>query len=294
MSVVTDGGDFSAVASVWRQQSVWSQAANQLKASIVRSRTVGLYLAALGALLGTGAAQTASWNPALAKWLAFGAALALAAGPVVGRFAASERTRDWTRLRSVSEALKADVYRFLAGVPPFDDDGRDRELLDRLDRLLKDADDLRRYSSGMTPVVRELPPVTDLRSYVEYRVTAQLDGYYRPKARQMHERVSRFRRIEVTLSLVAAVLAAVAAVYGKEAAASWVAAVTTIMALVTAHGAAERYEYQEIEFSRTADALERLRADRGSTDSDGFVESCESIISVQNEAWMAKLSNPEP
>ncbi len=292
---MTDSGGSDDPASLaWRQQSVWSQSANQLKKSISRSRTAALCLTVLGALLGTGAAQASSWNAAAAKGLALAAAVAVALGPIAARFATLERTRDWTRLRSVSEAIKADVYTYLAHARPFDVPDPDKVLMRRLTQLLEEARDLRKYSAGVTPAARGLPPVDGVGSYIKYRLTAQIDDYYRPRARDMRRRLARTQRAEIGLAAIAAILAALASVYGRHGTAAWVAAVTTIIAAVTAHGAAARYEYQAIEFARTADELERLRARYNIGDAPDIVQDSEHIISIQNEGWMAKLSSPEP
>jgi hypothetical protein len=60
-------------------------------------------------------------------------------------------------------------------------------------------------------------------------------------------------------------------------------------ATVTAHAAASRYAYQELEFSRTATELESLatrRAQVGAPDTDdAFVNQSERVISAQNEGW---------
>lgn len=290
---MADSGESGPASLAWRQQSVWSQSATQLKKSITRSRTAGLCLTVLGAVLGTAAAQTASSSAGVAKGLALGAAVAVALGPVAARFATLDRTRDWTRLRSVSEAIKADVYTYLARARPFDGEHPDHVLIDRLNDLLDEARDLGKYSAGISPVVRDLPPVDGVDSYITHRLVAQIDGYYLPRAREMRARVSRIRQAELVLSIVAAVLAAIGAVYGKQAAAAWVATVTTVIAAVTAHGAASRYEYQAIEFARTAEELERLRARYSIGEVSDIVAKSEHIISIQNEGWMSKLSSAE-
>jgi hypothetical protein len=95
----------------------------------------------------------------------------------------------------------------------------------------------------------------------------------------------------VTLTLMAAALAAFAAVSPNVGA--WAAVVTTAVGAVTAYAASERYEFLWIEYSRTAGELRRLY-DRH-TAADGrrlsgleLVTECEDVISVQNQAWMAK------
>lgn len=295
MHQVTDSStEAGAALHAWQQQSKWSQAANNLKRSIGRARGAVLVLTVVGALLATGAAQASSWNSAVAKGLSLAAAVAVALGPIVGGFTTLERTRDWTRLRSVSEAIKADVYTYLAKAGPFTGPDADRILLKRLDTLEKDTADLRKYSAGIDPVSRELPAVDGIESYIRERLDKQVYGYYRPNARKMRDRVRRVRWAEITLSAVAAILAVLASVYGKDATVAWVAAVTTVTAAVTAHGAASRYEYQEIEYARTADELDRVKARHGTGEVTDLVGESEHVISIQNEGWMAKLNSPEP
>jgi hypothetical protein len=76
---------------------------------------------------------------------------------------------------------------------------------------------------------------------------------------------------------------------------AWIAVVTTLSGAVAAHVGAARYEYQLIEYLRTADELSRLRRDAAATTSatevDQLIVQCERIISIQNEGWMAKLSS---
>jgi hypothetical protein len=100
------------------------------------------------------------------------------------------------------------------------------------------------------------------------------------------------------------VLAATAGAFGVAQPAAWVAVATTVATAVTAHAMASRYEYQLVEYTRTADQLDRLLARRelavrsaapgpGPADDDAFVEECERLISVQNEAWMVRLQSAE-
>ena len=72
-----------------------------------------------------------------------------------------------------------------------------------------------------------------------------------------------------------------------------VAVAATISAAVTAYAAGSRYEYQLVEYLRTAAQLDRLRSGlaAGGHDAaagDAFVRDCEQVVSAQNEAWMAK------
>ncbi|MFD6612917.1 hypothetical protein ACFWD1_29030 [Micromonospora chalcea] len=59
---------------------------------------------------------------------------------------------------------------------------------------------------------------------------------------------------------------------------------------------AERYSYMLLEYSRTVDELERIRDRRGrfaSMNDEDLVQHAETVISIQNEGWMAKLNETD-
>jgi hypothetical protein len=112
----------------------------------------------------------------------------------------------------------------------------------------------------------------------------------------MRRRLRQMKAAEITLALIAAGLAATAAV--TPGVAAWAAVVTTAGGAVAAFIAAQRYEFLWIEYSRTASELRRL-LERG-TAADGralsgpeLVAECEQVISVQNQAWMAKWGDDD-
>ncbi|MGW2717233.1 DUF4231 domain-containing protein [Streptomyces sp. NPDC001492] len=284
-----------AARRVWDWQSVWSQAANDAKQQLGRARAVGLVLGIAAASLSTLGAQVMGWQSTLGRSLTLIAAVCAGLVPLAASRSGASALRDWTRLRSVSEALKSEVFICLAGVGDYRGPDAARQLLDRAERVVADAGDLAYRSRGLAPKQRSLPDVVDVDSYVAVRLVEQINGYYRPRAALMSRRCAIVRRCEVALAGLAAVLGAAGSVFGTDSAAVWVATVTTVTATVTAHAAAARYVYQELEFSRTAAELEGMLARRealtepGETrDDDGFVDRCELVISAQNEAWMAR------
>jgi hypothetical protein len=137
-----------------------------------------------------------------------------------------------------------------------------------------------------------LPEVSDVETYLEVRIrVSQLENFYEPKAGKLRRQLRWAKTAEITLTLLAAAFAAFAAVSPNVGA--WAAVVTTAVGAVTAYAAAERYEFLWIEYSRTASELRRLYSRR--TAADGrrlsgleLVTECEDVISVQNQAWMAK------
>lgn len=287
-------GDDGLVADLWRQQSIWSQTANRMKASIGRARSAALALTAGSAVLATLAARLPAGQATASSVLAVAAAVGVGLVPVLRPRWSGRVLRDWTRARSVSEALKSDIYLYLAGAGEYRGEDRDRQLRLCTDRTRQQAADLLRHNIDIEPALRALPDVRDSGSYLRVRVDGQVDGYYRPKAKQLRVRLGRFRRVELVLAMVGVVLGVLAASLPEWGLSAWIAVVTTISAAVAAHVGAARYEYQLIEYLRTADELSQLRRDAAATTSaaelDQLVVRCERIISIQNEGWMAKLS----
>jgi Protein of unknown function (DUF4231) len=98
-------GKDGLVGGLWKQQSVWSQTAHRMKASIGRARSAALALTVGGAVLATLATRLPATQATASSVLAITAAVAVGLVPVL---------RDWTRARSVSEALKSEIYWYLA------------------------------------------------------------------------------------------------------------------------------------------------------------------------------------
>jgi len=286
--------DLTVADEVWARQSEWSQAANRMKASIDRARTTILILTVGGAVLATAAAAVASSAPWAGSMLAMASAVSVGLVAVLRPRTTGPVLHRWTRARAVAEALKSEVYLYLARSGGFAGSDRHTRLAGTTDEVLRDAADLLPQTVGITAVRRELPAVTDAISYFPVRVDSQLNGFYRLRAHAIQQRLTLFRRLEVLLSLAGVVLAAFAAAYPQAGVGPWVAVVTTATAAVATHVAAGRYDYQLVEYLRTADELSRILRDAThatSTDVlDELVQRAERIISIQNQGWMAKLS----
>ncbi|MFI9644429.1 DUF4231 domain-containing protein [Micromonospora sp. NPDC051925] len=283
-----------AASQVWRGQGVWSQAARRAKRRITRGRRVVAGLTATAAVAGTAAARLADPAPTAGRLLAIVAAAALLLVPMAGRWASRDAVAVWTRLRSVSEASKAELHAYLARVAPYADADADAVLLRRYDLLVADSGDLVGHTLDVAPVDRPLPPVTDVPSYLVERVQRQVDGYYLPAARQAGRAAGRIGRSVTALTVLAGLLSAVAGVLGDGLGlTAWVGVAAVVTTALVGYGAAQRYEQQHLEYARTADQLTRLRLTRaaglGWTDDDAFVAESERIIAQSNAAWMAKM-----
>jgi hypothetical protein len=272
----------------WQEQSVWSQVANRLKSRLQRKRTGALTLVIAGAALSTTAAGV-GLGSGLGKTLAFLSAACVSVAALIQARVSTKAMQDWTRARSVSEAIKSEVYLCLAGfgAPDFDV---------RVERIADDAADLWEHRAGVAPRSRDLPEVDGPESFLKIRVDDQVRTYYEPSASGLRKRLTWFRVIEGGLALTGALLGAAAGTWELDAIAVWVPVTTTIGAAVIAHAAAERYSYLLMEYLRTAEELSRIRDRRGSaaglTD-EQLVRRAEEVISIQNQGWMAKLTGDD-
>ena len=276
----------------WNQQSIWSRAADRLKRNLVRVRTTALLLTIAAAMFATAAAQITDLSSTAGKILSWLATVCASLVAPMQALTRPERVHDWMRARSVSEVLKAETYTFLAGVAPYRGDDRQSVFRKKVDCVLADAADLQAKTIGVEPVQRELPSVNDVDSYSMVRVREQIDGYYRRKSGEMNRRAQGFRGIEIGLAVIAALLSATAAVSGQQGWSAWLPVVTTITAAVAAEAAVQRYNALAVEYARTYAELERLLRDRAEPATaeadDAFVHDAERVISLQNEAWMAR------
>jgi hypothetical protein len=282
------------LVELWREQSLWSRTADGMKRRIETARRIALVLVVVVAALGTAAGALAGSVPGLAGTLAAGAAAGSALLPLLRPAWSGSRLRDWTRARSVSEALKSEVYLWLAKVGRYRDDPGGARLREEANRVRSDAADLLRYRQGIEPADRPLPEVSDPSSYFAVRVRSQVDDYYRPKADALATTLRRFRIAEIAIGAAGAALGGAAALLGASMA-TWIAVLATVGTALATHVAAGRYEFQLIEFLRTAQRLDQLAA--ASADADdvaALVIQAEEVISIENQGWMAKLAEEPP
>jgi hypothetical protein len=288
---------------VARQQWRWSKAASARKASLSFWRTIALTLFVASAVLATAASQVATVSSGLGRALA--SAAAVAAGLVaVARSTKldSASTRDWTRSRSVAEGLKSELYCYLAHAGDYAGADADWRLRATGQEIIDRAPDLAGDLLEIEPGDVEIPAVADTSSYVQHRVQEQIDGYYRPRASESARRLQLARSVEFTASLIAAILAAIAAAGGVARAAEWVPVVTTLATAVVAHAAAAHYQDELLSFTATANRLEFVRDEwrrrtRESADLSAdadVVTKAEEAISVENQGWMAKWQSVKP
>src|SRR5690242_10507258 len=171
----------------WQRQSIWSQTANKLKAGPHLALVFRMGFTVAAAAMALAGSQLKAVSLPASIVLAIAAALAMATVGVLRGLQDVEHMRRWTRARSVSEALKTEVFMFLSHAGAYDSPERERLLEAEVQRLENETGDLYRYTEGVEPVARLLPAVRDVDSYLNVRVRqSQLKEYYEPNARRLH------------------------------------------------------------------------------------------------------------
>ncbi|MEV0678895.1 DUF4231 domain-containing protein [Actinosynnema sp. NPDC050436] len=283
----------SAVKYAWSRHRVWSLGAKALKQRVVTMRRWSLAALLVGAVAGAVAASTHDTHQAWSIAAAAVAAVAVAIGTYNRAQLDGGAAAEWTGARLVSEALKSEVFTFLAGAAPYREGG-ERALLDVVERIEAGAGgDLAARVSGIDPDGDPVPAVTDARTYRDLRVVGQISGFYGKRAKALKITLDRFRRVDLVIGYGGAALTAVAGVVVGGALTVWIGVLTTVGAALAAHVTQGQFEFQLVEYGRTANALELLcaRYESGTDrDDDEFVAACERVISDQNAAWLAKLT----
>jgi hypothetical protein len=297
---VTVGTD-PVLNQTWRAQRRWSLAASAAKASVQRWRLVRLVFGVSGAILATAGTQV---HGAPGTVLSLIGALCVGLVPLVTSLRLQPaRIEAWTRLRSVSEGLKSEVYLYLTSSDPYAGGEAERRaaLFARRASFEDDASELSAELPQLHPTADVTPPtVNDVDSYVRERVDAQADGYYRDRVTRMRRGLTRIRLAEFVLALTGMALAVVAGTGDGARFGAWVPVVTTVSASVMLYGYGVRYQENLISFARTAEQLRRLRDDRMArmpldpAEEARFVERCENVISIETQGWMARAAQADP
>lgn len=292
----------ATIQSVWYEVEAWNHTAREGKKRSRRARLWAVWLAVISATLAT-----------LARWLvntevpegwvmglSLSSAAALATAGFLGReLLTPEKELGWVQARMLSEQLKREVWRCLAGVPPYRGEHAGRRLQERAGELVAEQTVSRLAPPGKRAIS---PPTMDtFDAYVDQRLRGQV-RWYRRRAAGLEKRLRRLRWLGFGFGL-AAVLAGVFGVVPAWGTSAWVPVLTTAVAAVTAHMQANRYGELIPVYQRTASRLDFLAAEW----SDGwrvrcrheglsaaarqqlaeieFIEACEAILGQENQAW---------
>ncbi|WP_143657848.1 DUF4231 domain-containing protein [Embleya scabrispora] len=295
------GGTDPVLEQTWRAQRRWSLAASAAKNSVRRWRLVRLILGVAGAVLVTAGTQASG---DVGTVLSLVGALCVGLVPLVTSLRLPpERIEAWTRTRSVSEALKSEVYLYLTRSRPYAGTEAERRtrLTGRRAALEDAAAELLALLPQSAPGAYPLPPpVHDVDSYVRERIDQQADRYYATQVIRMRRGLVRIQFAEFVLAITGMSLAVVAGTAGGAGAGAWVPVVTTVSASVMLYGYGVRYQENLISFARTAEQLRRLRDDRVArmpldpAEEARFVERCENVFSIETQGWMARAASADP
>jgi hypothetical protein len=285
--------DDRVLNAVWRGHRRWSKAADTAQKSLNWWRLSNLSLLVVGAVIAAFAAQTWLVSAAAAALAAVSAALLGAAGFVQASMLTSENTSRWIGARAASEALKAETYRYLAGVKPYAAADRAERLQAQFDTVQTRSTDLLVGHQLAAADDRGLPPVRTFEDYRKERAQAQAD-WHRGKIAEHMGTARKLRFWQLGATAAGAVLAAVAAAVPGAHLAAWTAAATTIAAAFATHIAATQHQRIAASYAATADQLQRLvdGVDPKTATADQqaqFVADVERVLAVQNNGWVDLL-----
>jgi len=284
----------TSLETAWKRQGQWSATADELKKEYVGWRKVVFGLAIAASVAGALSVGT-DWS-VFSKVFAAIAALCAALSPVISaRKVGKEQLQSWTRARSVSEALKASIYRYLVSRQS----DRLKQLNDEQQEAIASVSDIVPTADGEAMPKRARAEDISVEDYVKLRVLEQANGYYFVQARKNNERAKALHKGYFVLMMFAAGIAAVNGLFEIAVVGQWTAVFTTLGASVLAYLSASKYEDLSIAYQATGTELINLVSrweERSAAEQQDpaiiaeFVEACEAVISNQNQAWHAKLS----
>jgi hypothetical protein len=284
-----------ALEFAWGEYRVWAATSRQKKAEISTWRFRVLVATVSGALLGTVSSQISGLQADVSWVFGIAAGALIAIATYLGQeILKPDQERLWIRARSLAEALKAETFLFRTGASPYDIPEPASRMLLQVQDLLGQVRDLPAVNLSQEERRERLPegPLS-VEEYIEERVNDQVENFYRPRAQQYYELMKRWRMITLLIGGLAVILGAL----GKSTAA-WVAVLTTIGTSVAAYIFANRYQYLIISYQATARQLELLKnqwivmgaPEHYPEERNNFILNCEEAISIENSAWMAKLT----
>jgi hypothetical protein len=289
----------AALTSTWQSQRLWSEVASRAGSHIDRWRRRNLMLLGIGSLMGALAAQEHWIGAEIRSGCAIvGAAVLALAGVFQSAFLGPDQVRLRTVARMASEALKAQVYRYLTGVPPYGGEDADSILISAATRVDDEAADYLAAKASATADDKAPPKVANIDEYIRERAVQQHDWHI-SRVRSLESRARALHAAELIATSAAAVLAAVASLAGltdlTEVASigAWVGLATTVSSAIAAHLAAGRYERLAATYAHTATQLDRLIVDRESSKSidrdAAFVDAVEAVLAAQNGGWVVLM-----
>ncbi|TFG50129.1 MAG: DUF4231 domain-containing protein [Anaerolineales bacterium] len=288
---------------VWGKYREYALTSRKRKAELTAWRYRVLIFGIVGAILGTFCQESIrlgldninnlKWVPLI---LGFSSAITIGLATYFGKEIVNpDQEKSWIRSRSTAEALKSEIFQFLANVPPYDTNKKSEKLLENVEGMLEEVEDLPTETISKEQKRKGLM-TEDLtvEKYIQNRVNDQINNYYTPRADELKQKMEQHKKIGLSLGIIAIFFGAASSTGWT---AGWIAVISTIAASITAFVYAGRYQYLIISYQKTGDRLERLRSSwesRGKTETDTderneFIRECERMISIENSGWMAEM-----
>lgn len=240
----------------------------------------------------------------------------LGAAPLISNTYLSKETKsDWIRSRATSEQIKAQVFLFRAGVPPYDVDDPVQTLVNRVADISEGAKDLRVEFVMTKTDGKKPPPALDRPGYLKYRLEPQIQGFYIRTARQQARKSELLKEFQAILAVGSSMIGIVAGSAGGAAASVkagaggqavfshfardigiWGASLATAASSFGSFVESGKYDDQVVERSTAAQRLENLYlrlpnfVGPGSEDWTVFVLQCEEVIASTSKQWANLLA----
>lgn len=278
--------------TAWNERARWSDVATREKASITKARKVALFLGVAGAIFAMAASQTVDASEFTSRSLSLVGAAILAIAPFIAKNYGQDRVSVWIRARSASESLKREAFLYLTKTIPYASDNAEQILMAKTQEVTQKMDDLRLYLTMANSSETPIPSINSAADYIRNRVDSQIESFYRKRARELSEELKGCNTAATSCTILAALIGVTVTVFPSNSVGAWTAVATTIAGAIVAFAAAARYEHLIPMYESTATQLEFLRSSflAGAQDQptfSKFVQECESVISIESQAWMA-------
>jgi hypothetical protein len=283
---------------VWSQHRIYSATAKKEKAIFERWRLLVFIFTVLAAFFAVTAHNITI--PGV-EWLSkvTGAVSALFAG--LAAYAGSEiltddREKNWIKARSASEAFKSQAYQYILRAGIYNTDDLKSAVFPKVEEMLKTSSEIKTITLTQEELKENLPPEDySFDNYINERIKNQIYNYYFLKARK-YDKISRtVKGMTLVLGFISVIIGTVGALGLTGQLSVWIAFISTFTGSAAAFVAAGHYNQIVLSYQATGNKLMMLVA-RWSmtedTDENGrkdLVVQCESILNMENGAWMAEM-----
>ncbi|MEJ2680683.1 MAG: DUF4231 domain-containing protein [Gammaproteobacteria bacterium] len=274
-----------------QRQATLSETANTRKRYVSITRTVCFVLGMLGSMCAAVAGGLTAGSGHL--WLTTLATAAfLVSAYLLKALLTPNSIGQHVRARMGSEALKREAFLYATASGHYrdlsDDEAKRKRLGEAVNKINRIVADLSGIEVSKGPSASCPSGALSHEEYISKRVEGQI-VYYRKAATDLDKPLRRFRFVELSLAVLAALLSAFAAIMGKHSGFDFAvlpAVLTTITGGIIAHVEASRYNELITSYRATANRLEAHKAmNAASSEFSEFVVQAEAIIETETQSW---------